>query len=328
MVLLPILLLHLQAALAIKDTPLDRDFCGKYWAGDKTLCATIREKVSVNHSTPLPILTLGNSQNPPMYFIHGWPDNGAEWANLFGEFCDNYFCVAPTMTNFHPDLPFEKDILQLGLGAQVDKHASVIEELDLHNVTLVAHDWGSCFGYIFAAKYPDLIKTVVQFDIGGMVESFRTKWIYEYQHQIIKAWDEKSNLPLVEFALGVPNSDMLYWEATWPYVSLWNDGNDTETWKQEAYPDVKPSEWTGEWAFSPKPLKQPILFFWGDCNTPSCVGPPREQLFFDSAWLPYLNETAGDQSIEVHTNHWIYVYNKTGSLPLVIASMKEWLGAQ
>jgi pimeloyl-ACP methyl ester carboxylesterase len=263
-----------------------------------------------------------------MYFIHGWPDNGAEWANLFAEFCSDYYCVSPTMTNFHPDIPFETDISKLGLGAQVDKHAAVARELGLTNITLVAHDWGSVFGYIFAAKYPMLIKTIVQFDIGGMVESFHTPWISLYQHQIIKGWDEKSNLPLVEFALGVPNKDMLYWQATWPYVSIWADGNNTESWKTEAYPNVQPGDWTGNWSFSPKPLSQPILFFWGDCNTRDCAGPPRTDLFFTDAWIQELKKSANDHVMEVHTNHWIYVYNTTGTLPSVVAAMKDWLAQQ
>ena len=103
---------------AISDTPLDRDFCDSYWAGDAADCEAVRARVVANHSGSLPTLTLGDPSDPAMFFLHGWPDNGAEWANLFGAFCEEYFCVAPTLTNFHPDMPFELNRAALGLGAQ------------------------------------------------------------------------------------------------------------------------------------------------------------------------------------------------------------------
>ena len=230
-----------------------------------------------------------------------------------------------TQTNFHPDLPHELNRTKLGLGAEVDKLAAVAHELGLTEVTLVAHDWGSLFGYIFAAKYPQLIKKVVQFDIGGMVQfDPPQEWVRLYQHEIIAAWDAKSDLLLKPFAAGVPNAKMLYWQAAWPYVTLWNNGNDVNHWKHEAFPGIDPSAW-GNWTFSPKPLTQPLLFFWGNCDTPSCSGPPRKDLFFNAQWVPYLNATNGDLSVEVHNNHWIYVYNKTGAIPGVIKAMKQWL---
>ena len=229
-----------------------------------------------------------------------------------------------TSRSFHPDLPLVTDRSALGLGAQVEKLAAVARQLNLKDMTLVAHDWGSVFGYIFAAKYPGLISRVVQFDIGGITETFRTPWIYAYQHQIIQAWDARSSLPLDGFSGGVPNPDMLYWEATWPYVSLWNGGNDTEAWKREADPGTDPQAW-GAWSFTPAALTQPILFFWGDCNDKSCTGPERSDLFFDPAWLQFLDSAPGSSAVRVHTDHWIYVYNTSGTLPAIANTIRAFV---
>ena len=77
----------------------------------------------------------------------------------------------------------------------MDKLAATARELGLSDVTLVAHDWGSLFGYIFSYKYPELISRVVQFDIGGMVQFDPPEsWVYDYQHAIIAAWDEARSL--------------------------------------------------------------------------------------------------------------------------------------
>ena len=96
------LMLACGAAARARDTPLDRDFCGRYWAASAAQCDAVRAKVAVNHSTQLPILTLGDPAMPAMFFVHGWPDNAAEWANLFGSLCVDHFCVAPTLTKCVP----------------------------------------------------------------------------------------------------------------------------------------------------------------------------------------------------------------------------------
>jgi pimeloyl-ACP methyl ester carboxylesterase len=261
-VLIPIFVFFILAptsngSASDQDTILERDFCQKYWAGDQEKCAAVKAKIVANHSRPLPTLELGDPAQPAMFFLHGWPDNGAEWANLFGAFGEDYFCVATTMTNFHPDLPMVTDRSQLAFGSEVDKMAAVAKELGLKNITLVAHDWGSAFGYIFAFKYPELISRVVQFDIGGKQPMPTPTWVYDYQHVIIKSWDTKSDVMLKPFASGVPNPAALKWQIGWPYVAVWNDGNDTTTWKHEAFPEVDPKSWT--WYSTPGPIPQPLL---------------------------------------------------------------------
>ena len=90
------------------DEPGAKGCTWYYYDGDGD-CPALRAQVVANHSRALPTLQLGNPAHPPMFFLHGWPDSAAVYANQFEHFCapphGTYFCVAPTWFDFHPDVP-------------------------------------------------------------------------------------------------------------------------------------------------------------------------------------------------------------------------------
>merc|ERR1712048_700362 len=104
-------------------------------------------------------------KNQVMFFIHGWPDTAAEWANQFEYFCDpkdgQYFCVAPTMTDFHPDIKEKSTDKETTFIHQVDSFAMIIREYTEEKVILMVHDWGAIQGYIFTAKYPKMVEKLI-----------------------------------------------------------------------------------------------------------------------------------------------------------------------
>ena len=95
----------------VRDSLLAEQFCQVYYDGDGD-CPALRAQVVANHSRALPTLQLGNPAHPPMFFLHGWPDSAAVYANQFEHFCapphGTYFCVAPTWFDFHPDVPMRR----------------------------------------------------------------------------------------------------------------------------------------------------------------------------------------------------------------------------
>merc|ERR1712154_524982 len=96
----------------------------------------------------LPTLELGDPSLPAMFFIHGWPDSAAQWAAMFAHFCASgrFHCVAPTWTNYHPDLPDAPES-ELSFEKVIEKLAATMRESNLKSTTLVIHDWGAWLGY-------------------------------------------------------------------------------------------------------------------------------------------------------------------------------------
>eukprot|EP00661_Eupelagonemidae_sp_cell13_P006085 gene6085-2136_t len=50
---------------------------------------------------------------------------------------------------------------------QVEAFGAVATEMGMSNITFVIHDFGSILGYMFAYKYPGLLRKVVSIDIGN-----------------------------------------------------------------------------------------------------------------------------------------------------------------
>eukprot|EP00930_Biecheleria_cincta_P048837 TRINITY_DN34095_c0_g1_i1.p1 TRINITY_DN34095_c0_g1~~TRINITY_DN34095_c0_g1_i1.p1 ORF type:complete len:299 (+),score=51.25 TRINITY_DN34095_c0_g1_i1:63-959(+) len=152
------------------DVLLQADFCQVYYKGREETCKELRSLVKANHSRTLPTLELGDPRKPAMYFLHGWPDNAAIWANQFEAFCRPpdglFFCVAPTWYNFHPQMPTAPDEL-LYWDKQIDAFWAVAQEVGIKNVTLVMHDFGATIGYQFVYRYTSLVSRVISMDIGN-----------------------------------------------------------------------------------------------------------------------------------------------------------------
>lgn len=94
----------------------------------------------------------------PIVFLHGNPTSSYLWRNVIPHVSDLGRCLAP-------------DLIGMGQSGKnpagsyrfVD-HARYLdawfEALDLHNVTLVIHDWGSALGFNWAYGHPDRVKHI------------------------------------------------------------------------------------------------------------------------------------------------------------------------
>jgi haloalkane dehalogenase len=96
----------------------------------------------------------------PILFVHGTPT----WSFLFRHFIrdlskEGYRCVAPDHVGFGlsekpQDFSYSPAALCRNLG-------SLIEHLDLRDITLVVHDFGGPIGMGYAVDHPERIKHVV-----------------------------------------------------------------------------------------------------------------------------------------------------------------------
>ena len=156
---------ELAAGANASDTVLDTEFCDTYYSlgaakepgfpDCDVVKASVKSELNTDSSDLLPTLSLGmeNTSKPAIFFIHGYPDNAAEWAAQFATFCHGpsakYRCLAPTWGDMHPDVP-NSPANELNFAAQLDKLAATARHAGLTNetdVTLWIHDWGSVLGY-------------------------------------------------------------------------------------------------------------------------------------------------------------------------------------
>ncbi len=93
----------------------------------------------------------------PILFLHGNPTSAYLWRNIIPYLAEQGRCIAPDLIGMgqsdKPDIPYRFFDHYAYLSA-------FIEQLDLTNITLVIHDWGSGLGFHYAHQHPDHIKGI------------------------------------------------------------------------------------------------------------------------------------------------------------------------
>jgi len=327
------------------DTILDEQFCQVYYTLPKGDCSELRSRVrSEVRGNGTPTLELGDKdKQPAMVFLHGWPDTSALWANQFAEFCGEdkeYFCVAPSWIDYHPDYP-PADASKLFYSSQREDFRAVIEELGLSDITFVIFDFGAIIGYQMLSLFPELFGKVIAMDI-PMTLTFgkesksvpvpyegMTKDLMTYQQKNIEAFLKDDNevmmsnlnkriymspcihceiAPRVTTQASAPHSASGVGARTgWPYYNIVRMD---KPWTSDGF-DVPVEKW--EFSGAPTfPKGVPILYIW------------NSEVFQSPSWFKWIEER-GDGSEHVKppemTDHWMQVRQPE----FVNGKMKEWL---
>ena len=94
----------------------------------------------------------------PVVFLHGNPTSSYLWRNIIPFCAEKYRCLAP-------------DLIGMGSSGKIESHyrfkdhSRYLDEwfrkMDLDNVTLVIHDWGSALGFYWSFRFPERVKGIV-----------------------------------------------------------------------------------------------------------------------------------------------------------------------
>jgi cis-3-alkyl-4-acyloxetan-2-one decarboxylase len=103
----------------------------------------------------------GPAGAPPLLFVHGNPTWSYLWRRQIAELSSQgHRCVAFDHMGFgRSDKP--PRLSAYSLQRHVDNAIALIEELDLRDVTLVAHDWGGPIGLGALLDRPDRLRALV-----------------------------------------------------------------------------------------------------------------------------------------------------------------------
>ncbi|HYM45788.1 MAG TPA: haloalkane dehalogenase [Solirubrobacteraceae bacterium] len=109
---------------------------------------------------------IDEGSGPPVLFMHGEPTWSFLWRRLIGPVRDAGFrCVAPDLPGFgRSDKPL--DVSWYTYDRHVSLAATLLEDLDLRNATIVVHDWGGPIGLRLAVERPARIDRIVILDSG------------------------------------------------------------------------------------------------------------------------------------------------------------------
>lgn len=96
-------------------------------------------------------------EGDPILFLHGNPTSSYLWRNVIPHVQPLGRCIAPDLIGMgksdKPDIGYTFD-------DHYDYLVQFIEKLNLKNITLVIHDWGSGLGFRYANEHRDNIKGI------------------------------------------------------------------------------------------------------------------------------------------------------------------------
>jgi haloalkane dehalogenase len=109
---------------------------------------------------------LDEGEGPPVVFFHGEPTWSYLWRKVIPPVRDaGHRCIAPDYAGFgRSDKPV--DLGWYSYDCHTDLLASMFEELDLRDATVVVHDWGGSLGMRIAAEHPERVSRIVAMDTG------------------------------------------------------------------------------------------------------------------------------------------------------------------
>ena len=115
---------------------------------------TAHHTAQVN-GTRLHYVTAG--EGPPVMLLHGWPQTWYEWRHVIGLLAADCTVVAPDLRGFGYSA---KPAAGYDAGTMAADLAALSEHLGLREVTVIGHDWGAVFGYVYAAASPDQVSAL------------------------------------------------------------------------------------------------------------------------------------------------------------------------
>ncbi len=100
---------------------------------------------------------IDEGEGDPILFLHGNPTSNYLWRNIIPYVQAAGRCIAPDLIGMGKS---DKPDIAYGFKDTYEYLEEFIEALDLKNITLVIHDWGSGLGFHYANTHRDNIKGI------------------------------------------------------------------------------------------------------------------------------------------------------------------------
>jgi haloalkane dehalogenase len=109
---------------------------------------------------------IDEGEGPPVVFVHGEPTWSFLWRKVIAPVRDaGYRCIAPDLAGFgRSDKP--TDIGWYSYDRHTELTATLLEDLDVRDATIVVHDWGGPIGLRLAVEHAERIDRLVILDTG------------------------------------------------------------------------------------------------------------------------------------------------------------------
>ncbi|MEQ1688049.1 MAG: alpha/beta hydrolase [Sphingopyxis sp.] len=108
-----------------------------------------QQRLALSTGVELEVWTAGDPANPPIIFLHGFPESHRTWRHQLAALSDAYYCIAPDQRGYRgSSKPQEVEAYSADkLTADI---FALADALGLGNFTIAGHDWGGAIAWSVA----------------------------------------------------------------------------------------------------------------------------------------------------------------------------------
>ena len=105
-------------------------------------------------------LAAGPEDGDPVIMLHGFPETSYAFRHQLEALARaGYRAVAPDQRGYSADAR-PSDVADYAMGSLVGDVAGIADALDFDSFHLVGHDWGAAVAWVFAASFPERVRTL------------------------------------------------------------------------------------------------------------------------------------------------------------------------
>jgi pimeloyl-ACP methyl ester carboxylesterase len=118
-------------------------------------------RVPLATGVTLDIWTAGDPANPPLIFLHGFPESHRTWRYQMAALCERYWCIAPDQRGYATSSK-PADVADYRVPKLVADVFALADALGIGRFTLVGHDWGGAVAWAAALKDQARVARLIQ----------------------------------------------------------------------------------------------------------------------------------------------------------------------
>lgn len=119
-----------------------------------------KQRLALSTGVELDVWTEGDPTNPPIIFLHGFPESHRTWRHQMAALSSRYYCVAPDQRGYaRSSKPAE--VSDYAVPKLVGDVFALADALGIERFTLAAHDWGGAIGWAAALGNPARVERLI-----------------------------------------------------------------------------------------------------------------------------------------------------------------------
>lgn len=120
-----------------------------------------QQRLALSTGISLDVWTAGDPANPPLLFLHGFPESHRTWRHQIAALSTTHYCIAPDQRGYAgSDKPAA--VADYNVPTLIADVFAVADALGIGPFSLVGHDWGGAIAWAAALKDQIRVERLIQ----------------------------------------------------------------------------------------------------------------------------------------------------------------------